>query len=202
MACVLGITGGVGTGKSTVLGIFEELGAHTLSADQIARDVLSKNSPAYREVVRRFGSGVVQADGDIDRSALAGLVFQDSGAREDLNRITHPRIIERIQERVDQFRSDPDSSKAVLALEIPLLFECGLESTVDHILVVAAEQETQVRRLTTRSGISRRDALARIGAQMPLDEKIRRADWVIRNDGTIESLERSAKRIWDGIILL
>lgn len=202
MAIVIGVTGGIATGKSTVLKILAELGAETLSADDIAREVLSKNSQAYNRTVTRFGDRILAPNGEIDRSVLASIIFSDSDARQDLNKITHPFIIARIQERIDRFRNSHLFENVTLAVEIPLLIECGLEEIVDKVLVVAAEPETQIRRLTTRSEISPDEALQRINAQMPLARKIERADRVIWNDGSYELLRRSVEALWNEIHLL
>ncbi|MGB9620573.1 MAG: dephospho-CoA kinase [Armatimonadota bacterium] len=199
MALVLGITGGLATGKSTVLQMLGELGAQTLSADQIAREVLSKNGPAYRQVVERFGPQIVDAAGEIIRPALAKIIFQDDDARRDLNRITHPHIIERIKARIRELRESSPRAVAVLAVEIPLLFECGLEDTVDRVLLVAAEQDEQARRLTSRSGVSPEEALRWIAVQMPIQEKVERSDYVIWNDSSIEDLRRKVESFWGEI---
>ena len=202
MAFVLGITGGIATGKTTVLGMFAGLDAHTVSADQIAREVLAAHTPAYRQAVEHFGQRILTDNGDIDRAALASIIFNDPEARKTLDGITHPPIIERVRAIIDCFRADHPSPRDVLAVEIPLLFECGLEDMVDQVLVVSAEQETQVSRLTTRSAASRHQALRGIAAQMPLEEKLRRADRVIPNDGSLQSLEQAVKSVWDEIRLL
>jgi len=202
MALVLGITGGIATGKTTVLRMFAGLGAQTVSADQIARDVLATHTPAYRDVVGHFGERILTDNGDIDRPALASIIFKDPDARKTLEDMTHPSIIERVRAIVERFRADRCSPRDVLAVEIPLLFECGLEDMVDEVLVVSAEQETQVSRLTTRSGASTQEALRAIAAQMPLEQKLRRADRVIANDGSLQSLEQAVKSVWDEIRLL
>jgi len=196
VALVLGITGGIATGKSTVLGMLARLGALTLSADEIAREVLARNRPAYREVVERFGPRMVDPGGEIARSALAELIFDDREAREELNRITHPHIIRSMKAHIDRFRANPPHPSAVLAVEIPLLFECGLDEMVDQVLLVAAEQEAQVGRLTSRSGVTREEALRRIGSQMPIEAKVERADRVIWNDGSMEELEQKVISFW------
>ena len=201
MARGIGVTGGIASGKSTVLRMLGELGARTLSADDVARDVLRKDTPAYHETVARFSEEIVGPDGEIDRARLASIIFNDPAARRDLNDITHPRIISRIREYIDRFRADAASCDEILAVEIPLLIECGLESMVDEVLLVAAEQETQANRLTSRSNISREEAFRRITSQMPMDEKIRRADRVIRNDDDLDSLERSVRLMWEQILL-
>ena len=202
MQKVIGITGGIATGKSTVARMFAELGAEVLSADDLAREVLAKGSDGYSETVERFGEGICKADGEIDRCLLASIIFSDAEAIRDLNDITHPRIIAAMSERIERFRAHPNAPDCVLAVEIPLLIECGLEATVDKVLVVAGEPGTQVSRLTTRSGVSVAEAKSRIAAQMPIERKIERADWVIYNDGSVESLESSVRAVWDEIHLL
>ena len=199
MALVLGITGGISTGKSTVLGMLARLGASTLSADEIAREVLEKDGPAYRDVVECFGPGVVGSGGEIDRSALARTIFDDAQAREKLNRLTHPHIIREIQDRIDAFRVNPPRPDSVMAVEIPLLIECGLEGMVDQVLLVAAEQDHQVGRLTSRGGVGREDALRRIASQMPIPAKIGHSDFVIWNNSSLEDLEREVRLLWQRI---
>ena len=189
-------------GKSTVLGLFGELGAQTLSADDIAREVLKNGTPAYREVVDRFGQSVVATDGEIDRSVLASIIFADAGAREDLDAITHPRIIAETSACINRFRKTHAHDKQVLAVEIPLLVECGLEGIVDEVLVVAAEQGAQVSRLTSKRGISREEALHRIASHWPIEQKIERADRVIWNDGSVDELRLAVKRVWEEVLLL
>ncbi|MCE5199679.1 MAG: dephospho-CoA kinase [Armatimonadota bacterium] len=201
MPHIIGVTGSIGTGKSTVLRMLERLGARTLSADDISREVMAVGTPAYCEVVERFGETILSADGSIDRPELAEVIFADDQARRDLEEITHPRIIGQIKDEIEKFRKSSPSSQAVLAVEIPLLIECGLEGIVDEVLLVAAEQQTQVDRLTSRSGISRDEALRRIGAQMPISEKIAHADRVIWNDGSLETLEQSVRLVWQEILL-
>ncbi|MCE5323445.1 dephospho-CoA kinase [bacterium] len=201
MAYVIGITGGIGTGKSTVLGMLSELGARVLSADNVAKQILDIDEPAYREVCERFGDDVLLADGQINRSALGRIVFSDSKARADLDAITHPRIIEKINRTIEEYRKDPGDDK-VFAIEIPLLMECNMEYMLDEVIVVAAEQETQIHRLTSRSGISHDEALRRIDSQMPMDIKVRRADRVIRNDADLVNLRKSVEDVWYEILLL
>ncbi|MGQ9455974.1 MAG: dephospho-CoA kinase [Armatimonadota bacterium] len=198
---VIGVTGGISTGKSTVLRMLEKLGAQTLSADDIARDVLSPGKPAYQEVVSTFGQDVVTGSGEINRAKLAEIIFADADAREQLNRITHPRIIKELQTAIDQFRNNPRSEKRVLAVEIPLLFECGLQDMVDYILLVAAEQGVQVHRLTTRTGITIDEAVRRLQSQLPIDEKLSGADSVIWNNGNIEELQQAVEEFWHKLVV-
>jgi dephospho-CoA kinase len=198
---VLGITGGIATGKSTALMIFAELGAQVLSADDIARKVLALGEPAFYEVVARFGKEMLTSDGQLDRPAIAKKIFADPQARRDLDAITHPRIISKIDEEIKAFRSNP-TAEGVLAVEIPLLIECSMEDMVDEVILIAAEQQTQVHRLTSRSGLSRDEALQAIAAQMSIDHKIQHADRVIWNDSDMEFLRSSIEKVWREILLL
>jgi dephospho-CoA kinase len=197
MGVVLGITGGVATGKTTVTELFRKLGARTVSADEIARQVIDVGMPAADEVAREFGPRVITPDGSIDRGELARIVFRDPEARRKLDAITHPRIIRILEERVRAFRESAAEGD-VLAVEIPLLIECGLQWLVDKVIVVAAEQETQMSRLTTR-GFSTEEASLRIAAQAPIEEKMRVADWVIRTDGDLDETERQVERVWEQV---
>ncbi len=201
MGRVIGVTGGIATGKSTVMSIFAQLGARTISADAVAHEVLAKGGICYQQAIRRFGDEIVGSDGEIDRAVLGRIVFSDPLARTDLENITHPHIIAQIDGQIQKFRDDQANAGEVLAVEIPLLIECGLEGVVDEVVVVAAEPETQVCRLTTIRGISSDEAELRLKAQMPMDVKIRRADWVIWNDGSLESLENQVRAVWDEIRL-
>jgi len=198
---VLGITGGIATGKSTALMIFAELGAQVLSADDIARKVLALGEPAFYEVVARFGKEMLTSDGQLDRPAIAKKIFADPQARRDLDAITHPRIISKIDEEIKAFHSNP-TAEGVLAVEIPLLIECSMEDMVDEVILIAAEQQTQVHRLTSRSGLSRDEALQAIAAQMSIDHKIQHADRVIWNDSDMEFLRSSIEKVWREILLL
>jgi dephospho-CoA kinase len=201
MAVVIGVTGSIGSGKSTVVRIFGELGAETASADEIARDVLAAGQPAAREVVEVFGREIVGPGGDIDRRKLADRIFADQEARHELDNITHPRIIARLDEIIKDFRKRRRAQQdAVLAVEIPLLFECGLEDTVDTVLVTAAEQETLLNRLMSRSKLSREAALSRLSAQLPLSEKIESADCVIWTDRGLERTREDVRRIYMRIV--
>ena len=195
MSLVLGITGGIATGKTTVMEMFRDIGAQTLSADEVAREVLAPGTQAAEKVVERFGPSILAPDGSIDRKALGEIVFRDPKAREELNAITHPLIIARLEERIQEFRERAGEGE-VLAVEIPLLVECNLARLVDKVVVVAAEQETQVRRLTTRS-MSLDQARQRVAAQVPIKDKLPLADWVVWTDGTLEDTRQQVARIWE-----
>lgn len=177
---LVGLTGGVATGKSTVARMFKRFGAVVIDADQLARDMVQPDRPAWRAIVRSFGKGVLNPDRTMDRHALGVIVFHDKSKLRRLEQIIHPRVA-REQARLARqaARKDP---RAVVVYDVPLLFEAGITRRVDKIIVVTADQETQIARLKKRNGLSRSQALRRIRSQMPLARKIGRADVVL--DGT------------------
>jgi dephospho-CoA kinase len=189
---VLGLTGGIGSGKTMVGEMFAQLGAEIIDADRLARDVVEPGQPALGEIVERFGPDVVQADGRLDRAKLGGIVFADASARAALNAITHPRIRERMQAAV----SERKDRSGVLILVIPLLYESARTALVDKVIVVWVDPQTQFRRLVERGGLTAEQAQQRIAAQMPLDQKRALADHVIDNRGTPEETRRQVETIY------
>jgi dephospho-CoA kinase len=187
---VAGLTGGIATGKSTVAAVFEEAGARLVDADRIAREVVRKDSPAYREIVAHFGVGVLLGDGEIDRKRLAAVVFNDPDEQRALERIVHPRVKQEVDRRVDLIRCQaPD---ALVILDIPLLFEAGLQRGLDAVIVVYAPERLQLERLMARDGLTEPEALARIRAQMPIETKRALASRVIDNSGSREHAREQA----------
>ena len=189
---VLGLTGGIGSGKSMVAEMFAELGATVIDADRIARDIVEPGQPALGEIVSSFGRDILLPDGRLHRAKLAEIIFGDPAARARLNAITHPRIRERMEVEVAARRSGP----GVLILDIPLLFENGRQSSVEKVIVVWVDLETQRRRLTERDGLTAEAAGQRIAAQMPLDDKRARADHVIDNSGDRENTRRQVEALY------
>ena len=177
---VVGLTGGIATGKSTVANMFKRCGAVVIDADQLARDVVLPGKPAWRDIVNLFGEGVLDSNRAINRQALAAIVFGDRRKLRRLERIIHPRVA-REQRRLTRHIAKR-SPRAVVVYEVPLLFESGAYKRVDTIVVVTADRGTQIARLKRRNGLSRREALRRINSQMPLARKASRADAVL--DGT------------------
>lgn len=190
---ILGVTGGIACGKSTVVAAFEALGAAVVSADQLAREAVLPGSPTLAALVRRFGSGILLADGRLNRAALAALVFGDAAARADLNRITHPAVAALAEERLARLRA---TGSPLIVYEAPLLFEAGAERRVDAVLVVTASGAQQLERLQRRDRLSREEALARLQAQMPLAEKVRRADFLLDNSGPLDETTRQVKELF------
>ena len=186
----IGLTGGFGTGKSTVAGFFRELGAGIIDADRLARDCLEPDREEYRQAVEEFGEGILKPDGEIDRRALAALVFADPRLRERLNRIIHPTVIRELEEGMEGM------AEPVRVAVIPLLFETGLEDRFDYVAVVEAAGETVRERTAAARGMSGEEIERRRSAQLPLAEKVRRADFVIDNNGSAGETRRQVEEIW------
>jgi dephospho-CoA kinase len=187
---IIGLTGGIASGKSSVARILAARGIPVIDADQLARQVVVPGSPALAEIVLRFGSSVLTADGSLNRAALAGIVFSDPESRRDLEAITHPAIRQRAEEELSALRRAGTPMAVYMA---PLLIEAGLSDRVDDIWVVYADRETQIRRVMERDGSTRQEAEARLAAQMPMEEKVRHGRVVIDNRGTLEELQRQVE---------
>jgi dephospho-CoA kinase len=188
---LVGLTGGIGSGKSTVARLLEERGAVILDADVFARDAVRAGSGGFRAVVARFGNDVVGADGALDRPRLASIVFADPAALADLESIVHPvvrrMIADGIQDHLDRDR--------VVVLVNPLLIEMGTHRDCDVVVVVSAAPETQIARSVAR-GMEEADVRARIAAQLPLDDRARMADVLLDNEGSLEELEAEVGVLW------
>ena len=178
---LVGLTGGVATGKSTVAAMLKQCGAVVIDADLLAREVVTPGKPAWKEIVATFGKSVLNSDGTLNRHALGAIVFRHPAKRLVLERMIHPRVA-REQKRLtrEAARNTPNT---VVIYDVPLLFEAGIDKRVDITVVVTADRETQIARLKLRNGLSRAEAIRRIKSQMPLSKKIQLADHVI--DGTL-----------------
>lgn len=191
---IAGLTGGIASGKSTVARIMSKAGAVVVDADRIARRVVAPGLPAWQEIKNHLGEDILLADGTIDRDGLGKRVFADPEMRRWLEAVIHPRVGAQISAQIDQVaRTMPD---AVVLLDIPLLFETGRNEGLSEIIVVHVPEEVQCRRLMQRDGLSRSEALARIGTQMHMDEKIKRATIVIDNSGSPGETEQQALAVY------
>lgn len=178
---LVGLTGGLATGKSSVARIFQDNGAYVIDADELARQVVQPGKPAWRNIAQTFGAKVLNPDRTLNRAALAAVIFRNEAKRRRLNAIVHPRVA-REQAKLTSAIVQKDPG-AIIVYDVPLLFEAGVDKRVDKIIVVTADRATQIRRLMTRNGLTRAEAVRRLRAQMPLRAKIARADEVI--DGTL-----------------
>lgn len=192
---IVGLTGGMGSGKSTVSRMLADLGAEVVDADRVAREVVEPGRPALDEIADRFGPDVLLPDGALDRGALAEVVFSDAEALADLEAITHPRIRARIVELVEEARTSHGDG-AIVVLDHPLLVETGQHEHVDAVVVVTAPLDTRVRRLADGRGIAPEDARARIRTQAHDDTRSAVADHVIDNSGDLQALRAEVDALW------
>jgi dephospho-CoA kinase len=189
---LVGLTGGIGSGKSTVARLLERRGAVVIEADGLAREVVEPGTPGFARVVDAFGPGVVAADGTLDRAALAGIVFEDAERRRELETIVHPEVARRFAEEVERYR-DTD---AIVVYAVPLLVERGLAAAFDVVLTVAAPEDLRVERVVGERGSDPADVRARSAAQVGDAERAAVADLVIDNAGGIGELEAAVDRAW------
>lgn len=191
---IIGVTGGMGTGKTTVARIFERLGAVSLDADEIAHRLIEPKTKAYSEVVNYFGNEVLNRDKTINRKALAKQAFSSKRRLKKLCEIIHPLVYKEIEGRLKKIKKL--KPKAIVVLDVPLLLESGGRSKVDKLVVVKSKREVQLKRAAKNLGLSRPQILKRIKAQMPLRKKINAADFVIDNNGTPKATRKQVSDIW------
>jgi dephospho-CoA kinase len=189
----IGLTGGIGSGKSTVSAMLADLGAHVIDADAVAREVVAPGTEGLAALVEAFGPDILAPDGSLNRAALADKAFADESARQRLNAITHPRIAART---AGLMRNIPED--AVLVHDLPLLVEVGLQDAYDMVLVVDAPDEVRVQRLLER-GLDEQDARARIAAQATREQRLAVADVVLDNSGSLGDLREQVERVWTTI---
>jgi dephospho-CoA kinase len=196
MPHVFGLTGGIGSGKSTVAARFRERGLPVVDADLLAREAVEPATTGLGEIVREFGEGVLDPSGGLDRKRLAAIVFGDEAARRKLNAITHPRVRDLALAR---FAELDRAGEPLVCYEVPLLIESGLAEVLRPLVVVSVPEEVQVARTRARDGASEQEAIARVRAQMPLADKVALADHVIDNNGSLESSRARADEVLDAI---
>jgi dephospho-CoA kinase len=196
---LVGLTGGVATGKSTVAKMFKQCGAAVINADLLARQVVEPGKPAWRAIVKLFGKTVLNQDRSLDRQTLGSIVFHNPKKRRQLERIIHPRVACEQQRLVRWIAKR--KPRAVVIYEVPLLFEAGVHKRVDKIIVVTANRNTQIARLKKRNGLSRAEALRRIRSQMPLAKKIQQADHVLNGTLPRPSLRKQVGQLFNSLCL-
>lgn len=190
---VIGLTGGIASGKSTASAYLRELGAAIVDADAISRASTRRGGAAFEAVCAAFGD-ILGADGEIDRRKLGGIVFADEDARRKLNSIVHPAVMAESRAQIENARA---SGVKVCILDVPLLFETGMEKLCDETWLIYVPREEQIRRMAERDGLDAVAAAARIDSQMPLEEKLKRADVAIDSSGTIEQTREKLHRLWE-----
>ncbi len=186
---ILGVTGGFGTGKSTVVKYFKRFGAKVIDADKIARNLLNPGTDVYRKAIDIFGKGILKNNKSIDRVKLAGIVFNDNTLLKRLNKLVHPEVKKIIKQEIAR------APEKRVVLDVPLLFEAKMGNLVDRIIVVKASRAKQIERLCNKASLRKQDILKRINAQMSLSDKVRLADFVIDNSSTIENTNKQIERL-------
>lgn len=187
---ILGLTGSFGSGKSTVAGIFDSLGAKVIDADVLARECVTPGKKAYKKIVKFFGASVLRKDKTIDRARLGQLVFNDLKRLKKLNSIVHPEVISQMKKQIKQAREE------IVVLDVPLLIEAGLENLVDKIIVVKTTRAKQLKRVRNKTSLGNADILKRIRAQLSLSAKEHLADFVIDNSGSISKTKEQVEKVW------
>jgi dephospho-CoA kinase len=193
MRRIIGLTGGIASGKSAVSQILQGLGMQVIDADGIAHEILATDAAIKQEVVAAFGAEVLTAAGAVDRGRLGNIIFQDAERRRVLERILHPLIRDELWKRAREGNDD-------VVLEVPLLIEQGEHARVDLVVVVYAARECQIQRLMGRDTISREEAVSRIATQLPLEEKVSYAQYIINNNGSLEETEEQVLRFYQAVI--
>ena len=191
---IVGLTGGIASGKTTVSKILKEQGAYLIEADQIARELVQPQTPVWKELVRRFGKEVLTEDGSIHRKRLAGRIFSDPEQRRLLNRILHPRIYEEMRRRTEEIgKRDPD---AIVVIDVPLLVETKGYGEMDRVIVVTATETQQVERLREREGMPPEESKKILSSQVSGEDRLKVADFVIQNEGSLEETRRRTREVF------
>jgi len=191
---IVGLTGGVASGKTAVSQVLKEEGAYIIDADRIARELVQPHKPTWNELIRAFGKEILREDGSIHRKKLADKVFADPKQRKLLNQILHPRIKEEMDRRTKEIgQKDPE---AIVVIDAPLIVELGDHREMDKLIVVTTTQTQQIERLKDRDGAKPEEALRIVSSQMPLEEKVKLADFVIRNEGSLEETKNRVREVF------
>jgi dephospho-CoA kinase len=198
---IAALTGGIATGKSTVCRILSQAGALIVDADQIARDVVAPNQTAWKQIAAHFGPAVLEADGSINRPALAALIFSDASQKQALNAIVHPYVLERMARQIAVLAAQGPPDRVIIA-DIPLLMELAMESRFRQVILVYAPRATQLKRLMARDALTCEQAAARLNAQLPIDAKKEKATLVIDNSGSFDQLQDAALAAYEHLCAL
>jgi dephospho-CoA kinase len=190
----VGLTGNIATGKSYAAAHFEQLGAHVIDADRVVHELLNNGTPTYQRIVESFGEGILREDGRIERSRLAEIVFFDEEKRRRLNGITHPAVREELKRRISLF--DQTIGNGIVIVDAALMVETGGYRDYDRLIVVACDRSLQLARLMNRDRLTEKEALARMTSQMPVEEKIKLADYVINTSGTLKDTENQVAALY------
>ena len=202
MSLIIGLTGGIVSGKSTVAKMFQKLGAKIIDADRIGHEVILPNKPAWRKLIKSFGKGILKEDLTIDRKKLGNLVFNDKKLLKKLNEITHPEIKEIIIKEINKFKDDNCLYNKIMIIDAPLIYEASMDYLMEKIILVQLNEKEQIKRLAVRNIFTREESLKRINSQIPNKEKTEKADYIINNNNSVEKTKEQVIKIWQEIIKL
>ena len=202
MALIVGLTGGIVGGKSTVASMFRDLGAKIIDADRLGHSVILPYKSAWKKIVKLFGEDILRNDLTINREKLGKIVFADQGFLKKLNEITHPEIIKLIQKEINLARAKTQNQEKILITDAALIYETKIDRLMDKVIVVYIEEDEQIKRLIKRNNLSKDEALQRIKSQIPMKEKIKMADYVIDNSSSLDKTKKQVEKIWQELISL
>ena len=200
MALIVGLTGGIVSGKSTVALMFKDLGAKIVDADKLGHSVILPHKPAWEKIVKIFGKDILQNDLTIDREKLGKIVFANQSLLKKLNDITHPEITKIIKKEIDSLKNKTYNQKKILIIDAALIYEAKIDRLMDKIIVVYIDEDEQIKRLIKRNNLSKDEALQRIKSQMPMKEKVKMADYVIDNSNSLDKTKKQVEKIWKNLV--
>ncbi|MBU4227776.1 dephospho-CoA kinase [bacterium] len=200
MVLIVGLTGGIVGGKSTVASMFRDLGAKIINADILGHSVILPYKPAGKKIVKLFGEDILRNDLTIDREKLGKIVFTDQALLKKLNEITHPEIIKLIKKEINMARNKTHNQEKILVIDAALIYEAKIDRLMDKIIVVYIDEDEQVKRLIERNNLSKDEASQRVKSQIPMKEKIKMADYVIDNNDTLDKTKEQVEKIWQSLV--
>jgi dephospho-CoA kinase len=199
---IIGLTGGIVSGKSTVARMFKDLGAKIVDADKLGHKVILPQGAAWKRIIKIFGKDILQKDQTINREKLGKIVFANQNLLKKLNKITHPKIIKLIKKKISLAKDNSKEEKKILIIDAALIYETKIDRLMDKIIVVYLDEEEQLKRLIKRNNLSEKEALQKIKSQIPLKEKIEIADYVIDNSNSLDKTKEQVETIWQEIVSL
>ena len=197
---IVGLTGGIVGGKSTVASMFRDLGAKIIDADKLGHSVILPNKPAWKKIVKIFGKDILQNDLTVDRRKLGKIVFTNQALLKKLNEITHPEITKMIKKEINLGKNITHNQEKILIIDAALIYEAKIDRLMDKIIVVYIDEDEQIKRLVMRNNLSREEALQRIKSQMPMKEKVKMADYVIDNSSSLDKTKEQVEKIWQNLV--
>jgi len=200
MSLIIGLTGGIVSGKSTVANMFKKLGAEIIDADIIGHNIITPHKPAWKKIIEIFGKNILKKDLFIDRKKLGYLVFNNKKLLKKLNEITHPDIEKAIIQKINNFKNSKHANTKVIIIDAPLIYETGIDRLMDKIILVNLKEKEQIKRLAQRNGFTKEESLKRIKSQIPNKEKAEKADYIINNNDSLENTRKQAIIIWQELM--